>query len=154
MKKLVVGILAVVLAAGVIAGAVLAADAPIAPPARSAAPAWSNLTDQQKKDLTEIELQMLAVREKMIDKYLEYKWITPQQAQFMKDRIALQKKYAGQFGFGLGRRNGRRGPQMMNGMGQGMMNGFGPGRTGAFGPGMMGWFGQGMMDDQGPVANQ
>jgi hypothetical protein len=119
MKKLIAGGLLALLLFGV-AGAVLAAE--------STGPApWANLTDKQRSELAELQKQVLSVREKAIDKYLEYKWITAEQAQYLKDRLALQKKYAGQFGFG--------------GLGCGMRDGFG-GRGGrGFGPGMRGGFG-------------
>lgn len=144
MKKLVAVSLAALLALG-IAGGVLAAAAP----APAQAP-WTTLTDKQKAELTELHKQMLTVREKMIDKYVEYKWITSQQAQYMKDQIALQKKYAGETGFGMGFGGGMRGFAGRSGRG-GMRGGFGHGMMGGYGPGMMG--GQGPWGFQPTAAN-
>lgn len=136
MRKFVVAVLVALLALGTFGGAALAAAAP----APFQAPR-TTLTDKQKAELTELRNQMLAVREKMIDKYVEYKWITPQQAEYMKDRIALQKKYAGQFGFrrgfggrmwGFPGRGGRGG--MRGGFGGGMMGGRGFCTMGGYGP--------------------
>ena len=137
MKRLIVGGLLALLVFGVVGGA-LAATAPVAPPYWTP---WANLNDKQKKDLTDLHNQMLALRERMIDKYLEYKWITPEQAQLMKDRIALQKKYAEQYGYGFGMGFGGYGCGMRGGRG-----GRGPGMMrGGFGPGFgAGWYGPGV----------
>lgn len=133
MRKLVIVGLVASLAVAVAGGAALAAAAPVPAP-------WTNLTDKQKAELTELRNQMFAVREKMIDKYVEYKWITPEQAQYLKDRIALQKKYAGQFGAGFGKRGGF--PGCGFGSGRSFRGGRGPGFGMGFGP----WF-------QPPAAN-
>ncbi|MGE5507534.1 MAG: DUF2680 domain-containing protein [Chitinophagales bacterium] len=141
MKRLIVAGLLALLLIGAVGGAILAENQTTAqttaPAAAAAAKARPQPTDKQKAELTDLHNQMLALREKMIDKYLEYRWITKEQANYLKDRIALQKKYAGQIGslpgFGgwpgrMGRRGGRRAFGM--GPGAGMM---GPGA------GMMGW---------------
>ncbi|MGE5552863.1 MAG: DUF2680 domain-containing protein [Betaproteobacteria bacterium] len=143
MKKLISGGLLAVLLLGAIGGAALTAAARAPRPGLWAA-AQAKLTDKQKSELAELQRQILSIREKMIDKYVEYKWITPEQAQYLKDRIALQKKYAGQVGFG-------------GGFGCGMAGGFG--RRGGRGFGLRGGFGPGMMGgyspwyDQAPNAN-
>lgn len=131
MKRLLVGVLLAGLLTGAVGVAVLAAENPATVPV--AGWAWQNLTDKQKADLTELRNQMFAVREKMIDRYVEYKWITPEQAQLQKDRLALQKKYAAQYGFGPGAGCGFQG-------GFGGRRGWGAGVRGGFGPGygMMG----------------
>ncbi|MDI6871448.1 MAG: DUF2680 domain-containing protein [Bacillota bacterium] len=126
MKKLIAGGLLALLLLGMIGGSALAADNTPTTAAPWTAP-WANLTDKQKAELAELQKQMLSVREKLIDKYVEYKWITPQQGQYLKDRIALQKKYAGEFGWGpgFGMRGGRGGRGFgARGFGAGMMGGY------------------------------
>lgn len=137
MKRLITAGLLALFLVGSIGGAILAAENQASTPTATARPA---LTEQQKTELTDLHNQMLAIREKMIDKYLAYGWITKEQANYQKDRIALQKKYAGEFGLrggfgGPGQRLGTRGRGM--GRGAGMM-GMGAGMMGP-GAGMMGW---------------
>lgn len=124
MKRLIVGVVAVLLALSALAGGVLAGDtAPAAKPRPAA-----NLTDQEKATLTELQNQMFALREKMIDRWVEFKLISPERAQLMKDRLALMKKNAAQYGFGPGAGFGfgRRGGFGGGRRGYGMMGGFGP----------------------------
>lgn len=139
MKKLVIGGLLFLLVVGALAAFAFAENATTTPapaPAKGQAGTRPEPTEKQKAELTELQNQMLAVREKLIDKYAEYGWISRDQANYAKERIQLSKKYAGTLGDrGYGRGSGAGAGCQGD---AGMMGGRGGGR-GMMGYGMMGW---------------
>jgi len=63
------------------------------------------VTEEQRAELNEISKQMLAVRKQLIQKYIDYGWITEEQGGYLLERLELQEKYAGKLGlFGRGLR--------------------------------------------------
>lgn len=150
-KKYLLGGLLVILVSSAVSALVFAAGASPAPtaqqaatqpataqpavPKQAAAPGFdraarfAQLTDKQKAELEEIQVQMMTLRQKMIGKYQEFGLIDADRANYMKDQIELQKKYAGTnagMGFGGGMMGGgRRGMMRGPGHGPGMMSGYG-----------------------------
>ncbi|GAW31308.1 hypothetical protein JDF658_10730 [Carboxydocella sp. JDF658] len=96
-----------------------------------AVPAFAAITDAQKKEILDLQKQIVELRKKMIDKYVEAGQLTPEQGKLMKDRMDQMEKYREQNGI-------LPGPGMMQGGGCG---GFGFGANGGFGGPMMrgGW---------------
>ncbi|MDR3564524.1 MAG: DUF2680 domain-containing protein [Negativicutes bacterium] len=127
--------LAIMIVAGTLAYAAVPQQAP--PPGQYQPP---TLTETQKQELAPLYDQMLETQKKLMQKYVDYGYITQwqadQRAAFMKDRMQnrLQQGFIG--------------PGMMGG-GSDMM-GRGPGH------GMMGGGGscRGPAGQQGPAANQ
>ncbi|KUK40480.1 MAG: hypothetical protein XD69_1471 [Clostridia bacterium 62_21] len=89
-----------------------------------AAPALAaTLTPEQSQDIAKLHQQILELRKQLIDKYVEYGRLTPEQGQELKARVEARQKFLQEnpdwfsqcpgFGPGFGRGHGPRG--MMGG---------------------------------------
>lgn len=130
-KKLIVALAAIL----VLALAIPALAATSNPPANP-------LTPEQASEITAIHKQMLELRKQMVDKFVEYGRLTPEQGQQIKERIDARQQYIeknpGAFGPGncpyYGNRQGRGGKGPRGGFGEGMGPGLGPCGWGAANP--------------------
>ncbi|GAW91800.1 YckD family protein [Calderihabitans maritimus] len=108
MKKIAVVLLVLILASALVAPAALAA-----------------ITDQQKQDILQLFQQIVELRKQIVDKYVEAGELTPEQGEFIKDRIDNMAEF-----------------RIQNGILPGYGRGFGPGPWGC---GMWGGYpGKGM----------
>lgn len=93
----------------------------LAVPALAAAVAPGTLSQDQAKEITNLHKQMMDIRKQMVDKYVEYGQLTPEQGKQIKANIDSRQQYfeknPGQFK-GMGRMGGCR--QGGGGMGPGM----------------------------------
>lgn len=106
--------------------------------------AFAALTTDQAKEVETLHQQMLDLRKQVVQKYVEYGQITPEQAKAVTDRMEAGFKARQEAGFancvpGQGRWGNAQGigPQGKGfgpGAGPGFRGGFGPGR--GFGPGL------------------
>ncbi|MEW5898856.1 MAG: YckD family protein [Bacillota bacterium] len=135
-KKLIIALAALLILALAVPALAASADSPNNP-------AVNPLTPEQAKEITAIHKQMLDLRKQMVDKFVEYGRLTPEQGQQIKERINARQQYLeenpGAFGPGncpyYGQRLGRGGKGPRGGAGGGA--GMGPGAGGrGFGGGM------------------
>lgn len=97
--------------------------------------AFAALSPAQEKELKTLYIQQFDLQKQMIQKRVEFGWITQQQADWMIKNLEARKEYLDKNGF-----DGQYGPGYGPGFGPG---GFGCGGRGGFGPGPA--YGRGMM---------
>lgn len=93
----------------------------------------SALTPDQAKELTALHQQMIDLRKQMVDKYVEYGRLTPEQGAQIKANLDARQEFFAQ------------NPDRFAGYGPGNCPGFGYGRMGGWGNGRGGGPGWGMM---------
>lgn len=94
------------------------------------------LTPEQAKELSALHQQIINLRKQMVDKYVEYGRLTPEQGQQIKANLDARQKF---FAENPDRFAGY-GPGNCPGFGYGRMGGWGNGRGGGPGWGMMGGY--------------
>ncbi|PKM80059.1 MAG: hypothetical protein CVU89_15495 [Firmicutes bacterium HGW-Firmicutes-14] len=77
-----------------------------------AIPAFAAVTDAQKTEILDIHKQMLELRKKLVDKYVEAGELTADEGKAIKDRVDEMEKYRDENGI-------LPGPGMMGGGGRG-----------------------------------
>lgn len=119
------------------------------PAANADNPAVNPLTPEQAREIAGIHKQMLELRKQMVDKFVEYGRLTPEQGRQIKERINARQQYIeenpGAYLPGnrpyYGQYMGRGGKEPRGGFGGGMGMGAGRGFGGGMGPGLgpCGW---------------
>ncbi|MGI6286326.1 hypothetical protein MHOCP_17740 [Moorella humiferrea] len=105
--------------------------------------AFAAVSDQQKAEIESLYQQIIALRQQIIDKYVESGQLTKEQGDLIKQRIQAMEEYRAQNGFVPGPGFCGNGYGMMGGWGRGFRGGFGnvPNQgnqnSAFFGPGMM-----------------
>lgn len=90
--------------------------------------AFAAISPDKKAEIDALHQQILELRKQIIDKYVESGEITPQQGNFLKERLELMEQF---------RQDNNLGPWYCWGPG-GMMGGWGPGgMMGGWGPGFL-----------------
>nr|WP_277998871.1 YckD family protein [Moorella sulfitireducens] len=87
--------------------------------------AYAAVTDQQKAEIDALYQQIIELRQKIVDKYVEAGELTNEQGEAIKEGIRNMEEYHSKYGIVPGACHGGAGYGMMGGWGRGFLGSFG-----------------------------